>query len=233
VSAIVPDRDSPPVYYAEDRSAVNGRLIFHTLFWPAVVVVCVVSSSVLTELVTFLPAVLALYGWSRSSIGPFGLYMCWPIGIRVDAAGIRIGGIRRAARIADETKKPWTSAPVQHRREVFFCPWGAVQRVTVVTDKDELKKLRRASQDFGFGKINPVVSVGRLWSPLMRAALVINLDTDRVVFPLFLERGEQLHKKLGTYTNKRGYYRSPVWITPTRHPDRLRAALERCGAPVS
>lgn len=217
--------DTPPVYYAEDRSAINGPLVFHTVFWPLLVIACMAAAVSVQSFVFAIPAFVALVIWYKSSITLFGLFVCRPVGIRIDAAGIRIGGLQRAARLASRSKKSWTSAPVQQRREVFFCPWDAVQNVTVVTDKKELKKLRRENQDFGSGKVNEVVALGRLWSPLMRAALVINLDPDQAHFPRVLERGEELHKKTGTYTNKRGSFRSPVWLAPTRHPEKLRDVL--------
>jgi hypothetical protein len=90
------------------------------------------------------------------TFGTFGLVLCWPIGIVMDAEGIRIGGIRRAAKRARKQGRDIN----RQRGEVFFCPWEAVQRMEVVTDRRELKKLRQAAPDIGISRSN-LVALGR------------------------------------------------------------------------
>jgi hypothetical protein len=220
-----------PASYAEERSAVNGPLLFHGVFWLLLFAAFGVAGPVTGIFLFIVPALLAGYGF-MATLGTFGLVICWPIDIRIDAEGIRIGGLRRAARMARKRAREYPEIPSKQRRQVFFCPWDAVLRVKVVTDRSELKKLRLAAPDIGFNHTE-TVSLGRLWSPHMRAALVINLDPGSAVFPRFLQMGEEVRRPLGMSRTNRESVESPVWIAPTRNPEKLRAALERHGIPVT
>jgi hypothetical protein len=208
-----------------------GTLVFHGVFWLVLAIGIIAIMPVTGFVLLVIPWLLVAYGFFHT-LGTIGLVISWPIDILIDDDGIRIGGLRRSTRRARKGAREYPELPTKQRRQVFFCPWEAVQRVEVVTDRAELKKLRRAAEDVGF-RHSMTVALGRLWSPQMRAALVINLDPDRAVFPRFLERGEEVKRPTGTSTTKRDSFRSPVWIAPTRHPDQLRAALERHGVPVS
>lgn len=220
-----------PVYYREERSAVNGLQVFHGVFWLALAAGIIAVIPMTGLVVLIIPWLLVAYGFFHT-LGTIGLVVSWPIDILIDADGIRIGGLRREARRAHKRAREYPELPTKQRRQVFFCPWEAVQRVEVVTDRGELKKLRRAAEDVGF-RHSMTVALGRLWSPHMRAALVVNLDPDRAIFPRFLEPGEEVKRPTGMSTTKRDSFPSPVWIAPTRHPDELRAALERQGVPVN
>jgi hypothetical protein len=220
-----------PAYYAEDRAAVNGPLVFNGVFWLPLFAATSLGIAATGSILLLIPSLVALCGFMLT-LGTFGLVWCWPIDIRIDDEGIRIGGLRRAARRARKGQPKFPPMPNRQRGEVFSCPWDAVLRVEVVTDRSELKKLRKAAPDIGLKRLD-TVALGRLWSLHMHAALVVNLDPDHAVYPRFMEKNEQIRKKLGVFTCKLDSFHSPVWIAPTRHPDQLRAALERHGVPVS
>lgn len=213
------------ISYREDRCGINTPLLASTIFWPAAVLACLAGIVATANPLLFLPAWIALMG-AGYSMAPFGLLMARRIDIRVDSDGIRIGAIRAA----DAGKAPTQPvAPQAQRKTVFAAPWSAIQRAEVVTDRRELKKLRRVGQDLGI-RHAPVVAAGRLWSPQIRAALVINVDVGQVTWPQFMEVGEVRYTRLGQATNRRPWRRSSVWLAPTRHPRELRDVLARAAA---
>jgi hypothetical protein len=220
-------------YYSEERCALNGWQIFHGTFWLVLFFAIAMIGGAAGIFLISLLALIPLWAFMHT-LGTLGLWWCWWIDIRIDSEGIRIGGLRRAERRARKgIEQKYPELPSNQRRQVFFCPWDAVRRVEVVTDRDELKKLRWAAPDIGWKRIK-TVRLGRLWSPYMRAALVINLDPDRASFPWILQADEEFDRGwLGTMRTNREPVRSPVWIAPTRHPDELRTALERHGVPVA
>lgn len=212
--------------YSEDRCALNGPLVFSAIVWPAAVLVFVVAFAVTGDPLLWLPAVAGIFGLVYT-MAPVMLMMSRRVSIRVDTDGIRIGNVRSAPGHGG----PRQAVPPQAQRtQVFAAPWGAIQRAEVVTGRRELRKLRRVGQDIGLRRA-AVVSVGRLWSPQMRAALVLNVDVERVHWPEFLPYGEARRTRLGTATNRTSWRHSPVWLAPTRHPEELRRALTQAGVP--
>jgi hypothetical protein len=218
-------------YYSEERSALNGWQIFHGTFWLVLFfAIAMLGGAVKIFLIS---ALALLPGWAFiHTLGTVGLLFCRHIDIKIDSGGISIGGLRRAERRARKSLQEYPEFPSNQRRLVFFCPWDAVHRVDVVTDRAELRKLRWDAPDIGWRRGN-TVSLGRLWSPYMRAALVINIDRDHASFPRVLQPDEEFKGPHGTMRTKRDSIRSSVWIAPTRHPNELRAALERNGIPVA
>ncbi|OIV37169.1 hypothetical protein BIV57_12640 [Mangrovactinospora gilvigrisea] len=213
--------------YREDRSAINLPLLFHGLFWPAGFVFFVLAAPLTGTVALFVPAFL--FGMvALLTFAPFGLLLCWSTDIRLTADGVVIGGIRRTAhrkaRAASTGTDPWVPYPTTQRRLVFSCPWDAVQRIEVVTERTELKRLRSEALDVGF-RAGGAIRLGRLWAPFMRAALVVNVDVDRAEFPRVLRQGEATQTPLGRRSNQRLVIESPVWFAPTRHPEKLAAAL--------
>jgi hypothetical protein len=85
-----------PASYAEDHRALRWPLVFHGVFWSLLIAgwLCLLGVTRDPNL-SFLIASLGM-GYALST-GSTGLLVTWPTGIRIDADGIRIGGIRRAA----------------------------------------------------------------------------------------------------------------------------------------
>lgn len=212
------------MFYAEDHCSLRWPVLFNGIVWPVLFVACVIVPAVTGNvLITYLAAIaFILCLVPGGSI--IGLVTAWPTGIRIDADGIRIGGVHRAEQHpgqGPEKKLPPVSA---QRRQVFSCPWNGVQRVAVVTDRAELKKLVRSSR----GHNTPV---GILWAYWMRAALVVNVDLAAAHVPQFRPPDTQSHWfRMSRYNRA---VPSPVWLAPTRHPDRLREALAQVSAPGS
>ncbi|MBF9066524.1 hypothetical protein [Streptacidiphilus fuscans] len=156
------------------------------------------------------------------------LYRNWPTGIRLDEQGVRIGAVssKRAER---------RSTTVTHQNwAVFSCPWSGVHEMSVVTDRDALKRLRTSpefhtlSNRWAKPKTMAWCMAGVLVPPFMRAALVIRIDAEVASVPDF---GSALF--FSNYTDPSDPHFSrrlrprvgDTWVVPTRHPERLRALI--------
>ena len=191
-------------------------VVFHGVFWLSLTAGLLSASFVFPPLQS--PPYAALMACSLiAAMGGTGLLITnWPTGIRVDAAGIQIGGIRRAGRRgrAGAGRLPPASA---QRRAVFFCPWDDLHLAQVVTDRRELRRLSR------LGRGGTITRLGLLWSPFMRAALVMRINPYAVSAPEF--RPPDPHRYWFRVARLRTYALYSVWLAPTRRPDALRAAL--------
>jgi hypothetical protein len=181
----------------------------------------------------------------------------WATGIRVDQAGIRIGGVRGFERHGPRlSRRPRLVANQRH--EVFTCPWAAVSALAV-TDRADLEGLferqpsghargprpSRTAARIGYYQLRGWprnvdnvaprrprtigFRLGWLSAPFMRTGLVVVVVPDKVQFP-------QLRPVRGRYGRERfNGTPSTVWLAPTRHPQALRAALARApgGPPVA
>lgn len=153
------------------------------------------------------------------------LFLNWPTGIRVDADGIEIGGVHRKRHRATRLprrKPPPASLQCYH---VFSCPWEAIERVTVVTDREQLRSLQTSAASAPRGPIEPrgrvaTYYLGMMVPPYLRAALVINVDLDKANVPAFRDV-----QALWIATSQHGT-KSDLWVAPTRQPEKLRRALE-------
>lgn len=134
-------------------------------------------------------------------------------GIQLSADGIRIGAVSRVRR-RRRGDLPWGSA---QRGEVFFCPWDGVQRAMVVTDAGALKEAG--------GLRKPPVRLGVLWAPFAKAALLIEIDKRRAVFPEFRE--PDWSRPFFRPYHPGPFSQSRIWYAPTRRPELLRLALAR------
>jgi hypothetical protein len=195
------------VSYAEDHSAVRPPYFVQAACWLVVLVVGIIATAVNPGL-----AIIFAVGLIGSVVMITLIVKARPVGIRVGGDGIRIGGVRRAAGRAGSAL-PWAD---HQRKQVLFAPWESVRRVAVITDKSALRDARSLSRQ-------GVIRLGVLSAPFTRAALLIEVDPDRVVLPEFREPDTD-----------RSFWRpahmalvevSPVWYVPTRHPGALRAAL--------
>jgi hypothetical protein len=213
-----------PVYYVEDRCSVRWPLVFHCVFWP-LLMISSYTVVVVTHRYEFMAGfVLGLFG----SLGFGGLHLAesWPVGIRVDAAGIWIGAIQRNERMraSGKPQKKLSRAGAQ-RRQVFFCPWDAVQRVEVITDRKEIRKFAKLGESVGASRsevATRAIKLGLLTAPYMRSVLVLNVDLSAAIVPEFRPPVERSFWKSGSPQRFAPY---PIWCAPTRQPGQLRAAL--------
>lgn len=99
----------------------------------------------------------------------------WPIGIRITASGISIGGVERQYSAKNGGLPPATA----QRKEVFSCPWSAVRHVEIVTGRKRMQEL--AKYRSGHGRLR----LGALWAPFMTNALLVQVDPAKAMVPKF------------------------------------------------
>lgn len=212
-------QSSPPqTYYAEDRCALNWRFLAAGWYSPAAAVAAFVAAVALHSGVSWaLLAVmlLLLFPWF-----PFGqvLPYAWPVSIRLDSGGLRVGGAGWAERHPGRVRK----ATVPHQYgQVFACGWDGVRRVGVTRDRKAIKvMIRHAAHG------QRPTPLGNLAVPFMRAALVILVDRDQCMLPpVTPARG-----LLSVNWSSPGFHQ-PLWVVPTRHPAELEAALAKVPLP--
>jgi hypothetical protein len=207
-------RSSPPqVYYAENHCALNWRFMAAGLYGQAVAVAAFVAAVALHSGVSW--ALLALIILPQFTWIAFGqvLPYAWPLSMRLDSAGLRIGGVRWAERHPGRTRR---KATVPHQYgQVFACRWDGVQRVGVTRNCKAIKvMLRHAAHG------QRPTPLGNLAVPFMRAALVILVDRDQCSLP----RITPARGFLSVNWSGPGFHQR-LWVIPTRHPAELEAAL--------
>lgn len=205
-----PRSGAESLYYAEDYAALRWPLLAAGIAAPVIAVASAVAAIVLQNMALLVVCLLALTTWIvRGQLSPY----VWPTGIRLDEKGIRIGGVRWADQHPGRIH-PRPTVPRQWSQE-FRCSWAAVQRIGVVTDRQTIKTMIRHS--YHGRKPTPL---GNLATPFMRAALVIWVEDEMATLPAI----EPARGLLSANWSSPGYHQ-PLWVTPTRHPHRLRSAL--------
>jgi len=210
--------------YAEDRSGLSRSVLIQGILAPVTVVGSIIAST-LPRLGGLVILTIAAGLWAV--VMTSSLIFTWPIGIRLDAEGIRIGGLRAWER--RQRSGRWPPRKPFHvgaqGRAVFTCPGPAVRSLYLLTDRAEVKtlatqlaKFRKRSagtrMPLGFFPVTP-------WSGV-RAVLVISNH------PAFTSSDPpEFRTNWGQFGRLRGVT-SPTWQVPTRHPDQLRAALKQC-----
>lgn len=201
-------------YYAEDRCALNWRLLAAGLYAPVAVIalfVVTLATPLSRAWVVPLLGIMALVGaWVV-----FGqvLPYVWPTGIRLDTEGIRLGGVRWAERHPGRTR---SKATVPHQYgQVFTCSWDGVQRIGLTRNRKAIRVLVR-----GAAHGRRPTPLGNLAAPFMRAALVICVEQDHATLP----RISRARGPLSVNWSSPGYHQ-PLWVVPTRRPAELEAAL--------
>jgi hypothetical protein len=210
--------------YQEAHSALNGPFLTYALLTPAVIeIVCLVLGVVLDE-----PWFFVIMGWMFVPIMVASglLYRNWPTGIRIDETGISIGAVRsaRASR-----RKP----TVNHQSwGLYTCPWSAALDVRIVTDQDELRRMKNSQQYYtltnrwsnkkGMRRCN----IGVLMPPFMQAALVIEVNPFAVTASKVRPARFYTNFKDGHFSHLVQPQASPTWVVPTRHPEGLDAVLQ-------
>ena len=208
--------------YAEDHSGLEQVIVVQAILAPALLLAisvpyALVSSSGVAVLL-LIPWLIAAF-WTIGSV--LSLIFLWPVGIRVDSAGIRIGGLRAWER--RQLSGRWPPRKPFHvgaqGRAVFTCPWEGVRELYLIRGRAEIKPLIEQKRTFRKRAQQLRAPLGFLG--FVKSGLVIVNDP-----PL-------THSDPGTFRPNRrwpGLVRgvpSPTWLVPTRHPDELRAALAR------
>jgi hypothetical protein len=212
--------------YSEDRAGLNALLVAQA----ATATVLFAVACTLDPFMRRSFAVAALLAVGIATAGVWGvssltvLRFTWPVGIRVDSAGIRIGGLR--ARERRQQAGRWPPRKPFHvstqGRAVFTCPWEGVQALYLVRRRAELKPLMQQYRAFRKQFQQLRRPLGMLNTN--RAALVIVNSPALAYSEPGMFRGEWARP--GTATG----VPSPTWLVPTRHPEALLAALARAPA---
>jgi hypothetical protein len=212
---------SQRVIYAEDRCGLRWPLVLQGMLMPVVVAALIAAVFVTDEGIwAILMAIAAFWGMYMT----LGLIRSWPISIRIDAEGIRIGGCRAQER--RQRSGRWPPRKPFHvgaqGRAVFTCPWEGVRSLYLITDHDEIKPLFKQFRTFQKRSDGLRLPLGFLGVPFFKAGLVITNN------PAFTRSDPSEFR-----TNWRQYGRirgvgSPTWMVPTRRPAELRAALQQC-----
>jgi hypothetical protein len=208
--------------YAEDKSGLERRVVIQALVTPVVfMAVLVPFALVASNGIALLLAIPALIAFFSAMVSVLALIFLWPMGIRIDSGGIRIGGLR--AWEQRQLSGRWPPHRPFHvgaqGRAVFTCPWEGVKELYVIRSRDELRPLTR--QKSAFRK-----RTGQLRTPLgyfatAKAGLVIVTDP-----ALTSSDPDRFRPNWSQAGNIKGVM-SPTWLVPTRQPDKLRAALAR------
>jgi hypothetical protein len=204
-----PPRDN--MIYAEDHCGLRWPLTLQAIGWP---ILLIATSAVFfingNPSLSFLPTI-ALVGTIFAIVATV---ISRPVGIRITTSGISIGGVRRQHRSSGTGSLPTATA---QRKQVFSCPWPAIQHVEVVTNRDRIKELARYRSDHGRLRLGP------LWAPFMTAALVVQVDLTEASVPQFRPPDTQRHWLKPFRPDP--YTVSATWYAPTRHPMELGQAL--------
>lgn len=215
-------------WYAEDRSALRPPLVLLGAILPLIVVLAAAFGVIAHTESVLLIIVIALLLWVFTDARH--LMLVWPVGLRVDADGIRIGGVRRAERKPGRKARKKPPPPSFQGYHVFTCPWQGVRSLEVVTDRTRLRELKREStrapksEVHARGGIALGYYLGMLATPFMRAALVIEVDPAYARYPTF-----RVQQALSVATSQQGT-RSSTWLVPTRHADQVRGLVAQVTA---
>lgn len=194
--------------YSEDRSALRWPYLALLVLWLLLFALGAALMTAWANPVAALMMAVGILGFcSTATLAA----LVWPVGIRIDDDGIRIGGVRRTRR--PDRALPWAD---HQRSEVLRVPWQAVRRAAVVTDKPSIREA-------GDLRKGAAIKLGVLWSPFARSVLLVEVDPDRVVLPKFRE--QDIDRPFWRPAHRAPVHLSPVWYVPTRRPDALRTVL--------
>jgi hypothetical protein len=203
------------VYYAENHGALRWPFLAAGLYTPAIAIALFVVSLVLLKgavhWVTLALFMVAVVTWAACGIW---LPYLWPTGVRLDADGVRIGGVRWAEKHPGRVRSRTAVVPRQYS-EVFSCPWTGVRSIGVTTDRQAIKVMIRHA--YRGRKPTPL---GNLAAPYMRAALVIRVERDDARLPDIRPASGVLWSNYSA-----SGFHQPIWVVPTRRPGKLEAVL--------
>ncbi len=210
-----------PGTYAEDHCALDWQLMTAGVYGP-IVAIALFAAALTADVQALNWVAIAIVfltaAWWASGGGAWLRYVR-PVGIRLDSAGVRIGGARRAER--GQVRARQAVVPRQYS-QVFSCPWSGVLGIGVTTDDDVLRRMRRHAY-----RGRRPTPLGNLATPFMRAALVIWVDQDQAKLPEI----RQASMAAWSSDTAPGFHQ-PVWAVPTRRPAELAAALSLLPLPA-
>jgi hypothetical protein len=154
----------------------------------------------------------------------------WKTGIRVSDDEVRIGGCRRAERLAAKGRPAKAVIDPHFRlRSQFVIPVAAIRSATVLRrpEFDQLPGLVVTPAGPG----EPVIrdSLVDLVTPLATAALVLLVDLEHAQMPAMATYMTERFVRVRTSSR---YAVTNRWTISTRHPEALAAALTAVGVPV-
>ena len=222
-----------PPQYAEDRCAWSGRRALRTFWLPGLLLVGIVVAAALGSLGAAL--IVLVFFLAFALLSTMAVLTRLPLGIRMDAQGIRIGGVQAAEQGRSRVRR--RDKPIQgftRAMHVYSCDWQGVQRIRVLTDPQELALMAR-------GTGGPREASGIWWAFLgaaawapgrfidtrTGAALVFEVEIERASFqatrpPKNSAAGDLIYNTIRTMT----------WVVPTRNPQAIKAALAAARPPV-
>jgi hypothetical protein len=215
------------LFLSDRKSGLERRVVLQAIIAPAVLAAISIpyglAASDALAAVLIVPWLIAGL-WTMLAV--LALIFLWPVGIRVDSAGIRIGGLRGWER--RQLSGRWPPRKPFHvgaqGRAVFSCPWDGVKELYLITSRDELKPLRQQKRAFG-------KRTSQLRDPLgylgfVKAGLVITTN------PALTRSDPAAFRSNWSQIGSIKAVVSPTWLVPTRRPEALRAALANApGAP--
>jgi hypothetical protein len=211
--------------YAEDNSGLERRVVAQAIAAPVVflalfVLLALASSTALRALLA-LPVVAAGI-WAMVSV--LGLIYNRPIGMRIDSAGIRIGGLRAWEK--RQLSGRWPPRKPFHvgaqGRAVFTCPWEGVQELYLIDGMAGFTPLIEQKRAFRKRTSQLRTPLGFLGA--LHAGLVIVTD------PSLTRSDPDAFRANRSQIGPIKAVISPTWLVPTRHPPALRAALAKAPA---
>jgi uncharacterized protein (DUF58 family) len=208
------------VVYGEEHSAVRWPLVaFAILGWVLLVGFGVAMN--LPHLAGL--GVLAIVGGVLALIYTALLWYSLAVGIRVYEDRIQIGGLHDRDRRVRRGTWPPRKLSAGSRRAVFTCPWQGADGVYLITERSEIKRMRREVREYRKSTHATKIPLGVFdgAASFANALLVISVDP---------RRAESEPREFGYARGQYGRImpvRSPTWLVPIRHPGALRDALER------
>lgn len=175
-----------------------------------------------------------------------GLMIRWPLGIRMDEHGVRIGGVHRDERHPGKVRR--RDKPLRgftRALHVYACPWPAVRRVAVLSERSDIslacrRRTPSANGPWWSASGAEAWAPGKFASPTAKGLLVLEVDPAEADFQRFRppRRAAAVMADFGGYYDlaetfgTRSENKTMVWVIPTRHPERLRAALHSANPPI-
>jgi hypothetical protein len=208
------------VVYGEEHSGVRSQLVAVTTLGWVLSIGCGIAMN-LPHLEGL--GVLAIIGGILALVYTVYLLYSMAVGIRVYEDGIQIGGLHGRDRRLRRGTWPPRKLTAGSRKAVFTCPWPATDGLYIITERSEIRRIRRDLRRYRRRTDTNRIPLGVFdgAASFANAVLVISVDPRHT--------GSEPRE----FSDARGQYgrvspvASPTWLTPIHNPDALRAALER------
>lgn len=229
--------------YAENGCGRTTGQNLRVLALPTVIFLAMVTGLLVGAwaIAAFLAVCLVLSG----GIAVIVLALAWPLGIRIDARGIRIGGVeaqeKGRSRVQNRQKPISGLTRAMH---VYSTEWTGVRRVRVITDPQELQAVRANARSprngfpgawwvgLGYAAWAP----GRFLSAGTGAVMVLEVRADLADYQVTRPPSAASKARLysGNDVGPDAVFNSlfQKWVVPTKDPERLRAALATAYPPI-